>query len=134
LPVGLPPTRRIRKVSLDSSLSGRPEPHCEAHVGSPASQPLVGQDSPARVVNAWREAQAAVADQSDSDVTMAGWPLGEMTDPFVLEVHRPVQPENAPPGLPLLLPYEERLHDDVLGQVRARWRTAASWEIARSLY
>ena len=54
----------------------------------------------AGVVNAWREAQAAVADQPDSDITVAGWPLEEVTDPFVLEVHRPVQPEDAPPGLP----------------------------------
>ena len=70
-----------------------------------------------RVVNAWRDAQAAVADQPDSDVTVAGWPLEEVTDPFVLEVHRPVQPEDAPPGLPLLPPYVSREHDDVLGQV-----------------
>ena len=34
----------------------------------------------------------------DSDVTVAGWPLEEVTDPFTLEVHRPVQPEEAPPG------------------------------------
>ncbi len=70
-----------------------------------------------RVVNAWREAQAAVADQPDSDVTVAGWPLEEVTDPFVLEVHRPVQPEDAPAGLPGLPPYVPREHDDVLGQV-----------------
>src|SRR5262249_15319267 len=38
--------RRIRKVSLDSTLSGRPELHCEAHVSSPSpSQPSVGEDS-----------------------------------------------------------------------------------------
>ena len=36
LPVGLPPTRRIRKVSLDSSLSGRPELHCRAQLSAPA--------------------------------------------------------------------------------------------------
>jgi hypothetical protein len=36
LPVGLPPTRRIRKVSLDTSLSGRPELHCEAQLSAPA--------------------------------------------------------------------------------------------------
>ena len=53
----------------------------------------------------------------DSDVTVAGWPLDEVTDPFVLEVHRPVQPEDAPPGLPLLPPYVPREHDQVLGQV-----------------
>ena len=71
----------------------------------------------ARVVNAWREAQAAVADQPDSDVTMAGWLLEEVTDPFVLEVHRPVQLADAPSGLPVLPPYEKRDHDQVLGQV-----------------
>ena len=53
----------------------------------------------------------------DSDVTVAGRPLEEVTDPFVLEVHRPVQPEDAPPGLPVLPPYVPREHDQVLGQV-----------------
>jgi len=71
----------------------------------------------ARVVNTWRKAQAAVADQPDSDVTMAGWLLEEVTDPFVLEVHRPVQLADAPSGLPVLPPYEKREHDQVLGQV-----------------
>ena len=63
-----------------------------------------------------REAQAAVAD-ADGGVTVAGWPLAEVTDPFDLEVHRPVQPEDAPPGLPVLPPYVPREHDQVLGQV-----------------
>jgi len=53
----------------------------------------------------------------DSDVMVAGRPLAEVTDPFVLEVHRPVQPEDAPPGLPVLPPYVPREHDEVLGQV-----------------
>ena len=35
---------------------------------------------------------------------MAGWPLDEVTDPFVLEVHRPVQPEDARPVLPYCRP------------------------------
>ena len=52
-----------------------------------------------------------------SGVTVAGRPLEEVTDPFVLEVHRPVQPEDAPPGLPVLPPYVPREHDQVLGQV-----------------
>ena len=47
----------------------------------------------------------------------AGRPLEEVTDPFVLEVHRPVQPEDAPPGLPVLPPYVPREHDQPLGQV-----------------
>ena len=52
-----------------------------------------------------------------SDVTVAGRPLEEVTDPFALEVHRPVQPEDAPPGLPVLPPYVPREHDEVLGRV-----------------
>ena len=40
LPVGRPPTRRIRKVSLDSSLSGRPDLHCEAQFSAPAPRSL----------------------------------------------------------------------------------------------
>ena len=71
----------------------------------------------ARVVNVWREPQAAVADQPDGDVTVAGWPLEEVTNPFVLEVHRPVHLEDAPPGLPVLPLYEKREHDEVLGQL-----------------
>ena len=58
----------------------------------------------------------------DGHVTVAGWPLEEVTDPFVLEVHRSVQPDDAPPGLPKLPPYVPREHDQVLGQVV---RTAA---------
>jgi hypothetical protein len=53
----------------------------------------------------------------DSDVTVAGRPLDEVTDPFVLEVHRAVQPEGAPPGLPVLPLYVPRKHDEVLDQV-----------------
>jgi hypothetical protein len=52
-----------------------------------------------------------------SGVTVAGRPLADVTDPFALEVHRPVQPEDAPPGLPVLPPYVRREHDEVLGQV-----------------
>ena len=40
-----------------------------------------------------------------------------MTDPFALEVHRPVQPEGAVPGLPELPAYVPREHDTELGQV-----------------
>jgi hypothetical protein len=47
----------------------------------------------------------------------AGRPLAEVTDPFALEVHRSVQPENPPPGLPVLPTYVPREHDEVLGRV-----------------
>ena len=67
----------------------------------------------ARLAGEVRDALA----RPDSGVTVAGRPLEEVTDPFVLEVHRPVQPEDAPPGLPVLPPYVPREHDQVLGQV-----------------
>ena len=40
-----------------------------------------------------------------------------LTDPFALEVHRPVQPEDPPPGLPELPTYVPREHDTELGLV-----------------
>jgi hypothetical protein len=49
-----------------------------------------------------------------------GWPLGEVRDPFVLEVHRPVQLDDPPPGLPALPAYVPREHDtELAGVVRA---------------
>jgi hypothetical protein len=47
----------------------------------------------------------------------AGRPLEAVTDPFALEVHRPVQPEDSQPGLPALPEYVPRDHDVELGQV-----------------
>ena len=62
------------------------------------------------------DVQDAMA-RPDGQVSVAGWPLDEMTDPFVLEVHRPVHPDDAPPELPLLPLYVMREHDEALGQV-----------------
>lgn len=50
-------------------------------------------------------------------IVAAGRPLDEMTDPFALEVHRPVQPENPQPGLPALPAYVPREHDVELARV-----------------
>ena len=47
----------------------------------------------------------------------AGRTLDEVTDPFALEVHRPVQPEDPRPGLPALPAYVPREHDTELGAV-----------------
>ena len=47
----------------------------------------------------------------------AGWPLDKVTDPFALEVHRPIQLEDPPPGLPSLPTYVPREHDTELGRV-----------------
>jgi hypothetical protein len=40
-----------------------------------------------------------------------GHPLAQVTDPFALEVHRPVQPDSPQPALPLLPVYVPREHD-----------------------
>ena len=48
---------------------------------------------------------------------VAGRPLGEVRDPFALEVHRPVQPEDPEPGLPELPAYVPRGHDAELTRV-----------------
>ena len=52
-----------------------------------------------------------------SGAAAAGRPLDEVTDPFALEVHRPVQPEDPQPGLPALPAYVPREHDTELGSV-----------------
>jgi hypothetical protein len=51
-------------------------------------------DAAGRARDLWVTAQMA---------TPVGVPLAEVTDPFVLQVHRPVQPEDAPPGLPMII-------------------------------
>ena len=58
-----------------------------------------------------------VSEQVAARLALAGRPLGEMTDPFALEVHRPVQPEHPQPGLPALPTYVPRDHDAELGSV-----------------
>ena len=92
----------------------------------------------------WRQAWRAEAERRAGTVSSAvqrgqaaralapqpaGWPLTEVRDPFALEVHRPVQPEDAPEGLPILPPYVPREHDEVLGQV-VRAVTGGRSEIA----
>ena len=52
-----------------------------------------------------------------SGVTVAGRPLAEVTDPFVLEVHRPVEPDVPQPELPVLPVYVPRDHDAALAEV-----------------
>ena len=47
----------------------------------------------------------------------AGRPLAEVTDPFALEVHRPVMPEDPQPDLSALPTYVPREHDQLLAEV-----------------
>jgi hypothetical protein len=53
----------------------------------------------------------------DGHEQVRGWPLAEVTDPFALEVHRPVQPDDPAPGLPALPVYVPRGHDAELARV-----------------
>ena len=67
----------------------------------------------ARLADEVRDALA----RPGSGAAAAGRPLDEVTDPFALEVHRPVQPEDPQPGLPALPAYVPREHDMELGSV-----------------
>jgi hypothetical protein len=80
---------------------------------------LQGQRIEDKVDHLAGEVRDALA-RPGSAVAVAGRPLEEMTDPFALEVHRPVQPEDPPPALPELPTYVPREHDTELGSaVRA---------------
>ena len=68
----------------------------------------------------WIEAHAAETRRRDSrrpDTGAPGRPLTEWTDPFALEVHSPVQPEDPAQELPDLPPYVPRDHDEKLAEV-----------------
>jgi hypothetical protein len=52
-----------------------------------------------------------------ADGKPAGRLLAEATDPFALEVHRPVATDDPPPGLPMLPVYVPREHDRELAEV-----------------
>ena len=54
---------------------------------------------------------------SGSAAAPVGWPLAEVTDPFLLEVHRPVEPDVPRPELPVLPVYVPRDHDAALAKV-----------------
>ena len=58
-----------------------------------------------------------VSEQVAARLALAGWPLAEVKDPFALEVHRLVQPDDPQPGLPALPTYIPRDHDTELGSV-----------------
>ena len=66
-----------------------------------------------RLANEVREALV----RPGTGAAAAGRPLDEVTDPFALEVHRPIQLEDPQPGLPALPAYVPREHDTELGSV-----------------
>jgi uncharacterized protein YidB (DUF937 family)/transcriptional regulator with XRE-family HTH domain len=55
--------------------------------------------------------------QGPRNEMLPGRLLAQVTDPFVLEVHRPVQPDTPQPGLPALPAYVPREHDAELERV-----------------
>jgi hypothetical protein len=83
-------------------------------------------------VEQWRQAHREEAQRRAGDVSAgvlrgqasrvlagaaAGRPLARVTDPFALEVHRPVQAGNGQSGLPVLPTYVPREHDHQLAKV-----------------
>jgi uncharacterized protein YidB (DUF937 family) len=65
-----------------------------------------------------RHTAALTEDERQSpDVRAAGRLLTEVTNPFALEVHRPVQVDGQPPGLSALPTYVSREHDQELAEV-----------------
>jgi hypothetical protein len=71
-----------------------------------------------RFLEADQSARAALGEGSGDD-TGAGRLIADLTDPFALEVHRPVIVDSAA-ELPLLPPYVQRAHDAKLAQVAAQ--------------
>ena len=66
---------------------------------------------------AWLAGSPPGGQRAGKGPAAAGRPLAEVTDPFALEVHRPVLPEDPQPGLPALPAYVPRDHDAELGSV-----------------
>ncbi|MGN9840565.1 hypothetical protein ACTMTI_20810 [Nonomuraea sp. H19] len=77
-----------------------------------------------RQLAAWQAAHGRARDDKPpacGPATKLGWLLAEVSDPFMLEVHRPIRvDEHGGPALPLLPPYLLRKHDQELAQVVAR--------------
>jgi hypothetical protein len=115
----------VREIIVRGSAGGPLAPLADQfnHELTRLQSQLQGQRMEGMLAQLAADVRDALA-RPDSGVTVAGRPLAEVTDPFVLEVHRPVQQEDAPPGLPDLPPYVPREHDQVLGQVV---RAAADW-------
>ena len=72
-----------------------------------------------RDVDDWRRRYGDLEQDYDTAArprqdTPAGYLLAQVSDPFALEVHQPVQPDSALQNLPMLPPYVPREHDTEL--------------------
>ena len=127
LAAGTPTLNEITvAVAADDELVGAPARDTIARIigdpGIPASQADVASvatvlaraarwdpgDAAGRARDLWVAAQMA---------TPVGVPLGEVTDPFALEVHRPVHPDHEQAGLLDLPTYLPREHDAALARI-----------------
>jgi len=95
----------VREIIVRGSAGGPLAPLADQfnHELTRLQSQLQGQRMEGMLAQLAADVRDALA-RPDSGVTVAGRPLAEVTDPFVLEVHRPVQQEDAPPGLPDLPP------------------------------
>jgi hypothetical protein len=106
---------------------------------------------------AWRRASRRARDDHAAGVTdpsavtaPVGWLIDELTDPFALDVHPPVDAPAGAADLPLLPPYVERPHDEALAHVvqeaaagasriavlvggSSTGKTRACWEVIKQL-
>jgi hypothetical protein len=82
-----------------------------------------GEEPPTvRQWDQWRRRDqfARVPGQGDDEDARPGRLVTELTDPFALEVHRPVAVDSAAADLPVLPPYIRRRHDEDLARVVTR--------------
>ncbi|WP_203948674.1 hypothetical protein, partial [Planotetraspora thailandica] len=103
---------------------------------------------------AWRRASRRARDDHAAGVTdtsaPVGWLIDELTDPFALDVHHPVDAPTGAVDLPLLPPYVGRPHDEALAHVvqeaaagdsriavlvggSSTGKTRACWEVIKQL-
>ena len=113
-------------VGRDRILTGSPQRDTIARVIGDATVPASQADVVAVVTvladkALWNPADAAARARelwiAARLARPAGMPLEEATDPFALEVHKPIQPGEAAVSLPPLPPYVPRAHDERLEEV-----------------
>ena len=107
---GIPPSKLI-----DHEYGARQEAFRRRVQGSLVTQPFADPATLGQLVE--RSLRELAARQARTAAPLPGRLLAEVTDPFALEVHRPVQPGDRQPGLPVLPPYVAREHDQDLAQV-----------------
>jgi hypothetical protein len=109
---GAPGRDTVRRILAETTPSAQPDVVAVATVLARAAC-WDERETAARVRSLWVQARMTVP---------AGTPVGELTDPFALEVHRPIDVMTSAEvaELALLPPYVRREHDAQLSRVVAR--------------